>query len=143
MLGCCSNMFGIFTWSGYVESGFSVNGSILVGNLLEESLVAQRQVYDALMKLEGLKSLSKGEIPVDRKMISYVQSSHKEYETALKKKEEGKLRSEKQKELKRKNDRINELRAKKAKINVEQNMAIMEIQMEFDALNAHKLMKQF
>ena len=123
---------------------FLFNGSILVENLLEVSLVTQCQVYDALMKLGGLKSLCKGEIPVDRKMFSYVQSLHKEYETALKKKEEeGKLRSEKQKELKRKNDRINELRAKQAKINVEQNKAMMEIQMELDALNAQKLMKQF
>ena len=37
-----------------VESGFSVNGDMLIENLQEESLVAQRQVYDGVRNVGGL-----------------------------------------------------------------------------------------
>jgi hypothetical protein len=37
-----------------VESGFSVNDSILVENMHEESIVAQRQVYDAVQSVAEL-----------------------------------------------------------------------------------------
>ena len=40
-----------------VESGFSINSGILVENLHEESVVAQRQVYDAVLDAGGRHSM--------------------------------------------------------------------------------------
>ena len=51
-----------------VESGFSVNQSMLVENLQEESLIAQRQVYDGQQSLGGLKSLNNGSIDITKSM---------------------------------------------------------------------------
>ena len=50
-----------------VESGFSINGDMLVENLHEESLVAQRVVYDAIQSAGGIKS-----IQIDRSLLSFV-----------------------------------------------------------------------
>jgi len=37
-----------------VESGFSINNDMLVENLLEDSLVGQRIVYDSVQKAGGV-----------------------------------------------------------------------------------------
>ena len=124
-----------------VESGFSVNGSILVENLLEESLVCQRLVYDGLVHLGGLKSLTKGKILVDKKMMNFVKTSNSRYKDALKEKElktnQHKER-ERERELKRKKEIVADLEAKKAKVIAEQKKAMLELQMEIDSLNAKK-----
>jgi hypothetical protein len=41
-------------WYAIIIIGFSVNGDMLIENLQEESLVAQRQVYDGVRSLGGL-----------------------------------------------------------------------------------------
>ena len=122
-----------------MESGFSVNGSILVENLLEESLVCQRLVYDGLVHLGGLKGLSKGKILVDKKMMNFVKTSNSRYKDALKEKEKKtNQHKERERELKRKKEIVAELEAKKAKVITEQKKAMLELQMEIDSLNAKK-----
>ena len=41
-----------------VESGFSINSDVLVENLLEKSVVAQRQVYDEFITQEVFRKLT-------------------------------------------------------------------------------------
>ena len=50
-----------------VESGFSINNDMLVENLLEESLVGQRTVYDAIQKAGGVLSVN-----IDKRMLQSV-----------------------------------------------------------------------
>ena len=50
-----------------VESGFSINSSIMVENLHEESLVAQRFVYDLVNSLGGIKKIDT--IPINKEML--------------------------------------------------------------------------
>jgi hypothetical protein len=57
-----------------VESGFSINKQILVGNLNEHTLVCQRQVYDAIYSTGGVTNLQ-----INDKIIKYYMSSHRNY----------------------------------------------------------------
>ena len=60
------------------ERGFSINKEYLVPNLIEESLVAQRIVYDNVHDQGGvLKTVT------DKKMILAVRNSRQKYEKAL------------------------------------------------------------
>ena len=63
------------------ERGFSINKEYLVPNLIEESLVAQRIVYDNVHDQGGvLKTVT------DKKMILAVRNSRQKYEKALEEK---------------------------------------------------------
>ena len=64
-----------------VESGFSVNGSILVENLHEQSVVAQRLAYDSVTAAGGITSVN-----IDKSMMNYVRSSRGRYMDELKRK---------------------------------------------------------
>ena len=64
-----------------VESGFSVNGEMLMENLHEQSLVAQRQVYDAVLAAGGVTA-----VEVDKSLLQFVRSSHSRYLECLRKK---------------------------------------------------------
>jgi len=50
--------------NAHVESGFSINGEMLVENLHEESLISQQQVYDALLPAGGVAA-----VEVDKSML--------------------------------------------------------------------------
>ena len=63
-----------------VESGFSISGDVLVTNMQEESVVAQRQVYDGIHAAGGLLN-----VDINASLMSYVRSSHSAYDDALKK----------------------------------------------------------
>ena len=52
-----------------VESGFSVNADMLVENLLEESLSAQRTVYDSVQAAGGLTGVN-----IDKSTLQFVRS---------------------------------------------------------------------
>lgn len=80
-----------------VESGFSVNKNLLVENLLEQSLVAQRTVDNALRFYETIPK-----IPITQAMLSNVRAAHRRYEDSLQEakisqKEEDKKKAEKRK----------------------------------------------
>jgi hypothetical protein len=72
-----------------VEAGFSVNGDLLVENMLEESVVAQRQVYDGVLSLGGVTA-----VPITKSMIQFVRASRTRYEEHLAKKKQMKADSE-------------------------------------------------
>lgn len=92
-----------------LERGFSVNKEIIVPNLKEENLVAQRLVYDDI-QLKG-RIL---EVDFNKKLLSYVRNSHKKYEEYLKNKKKKQAENEEQKkEEHRKQLRIKELEEKK------------------------------
>ena len=54
-----------------VESGFSINGEMLVENLCGDSLIAQHQVYDAVLAAGGITA-----VKVDKSMLQYVCGDH-------------------------------------------------------------------
>ena len=64
-----------------VESGFSINGDILSENLQEESVVAQRQVYDRIHNQGGVLN-----VDITKEMMCSVRVSHSRYTEALKEK---------------------------------------------------------
>ena len=72
-----------------VESGFSINSDVLVENLLEKSVVAQRQVYDGIHHSGGVLK-----VDITKSKIKSVNISYSRYQEALK---ERKKRSEAEK----------------------------------------------
>lgn len=61
-----------------VESGFSVNGDMIIENLHESSLVAQRMVYDSVKSAGGVMNVA-----IDKQMMQYVRGARSRYEQAL------------------------------------------------------------
>ena len=61
-----------------VESGFSINNDMLVENLLEDSLVGQRTVYDSIQKAGGVLS-----VHIDKRMLQFVRAARSLWEEAL------------------------------------------------------------
>ena len=68
----------LFHGNARLESGLSANKEMLVENMSEGSLVAQRMVFD---DVEGGIS----NVDVNRKMLKFVQKSHSEYVKQLEK----------------------------------------------------------
>ena len=79
----CQMAFILSHGNASVESGFSVNGDMLVENLKETSLIAQRQVYDAIIANGGVLK-----IEVTSKMLTYAIQSRSRYQECLKRKRE-------------------------------------------------------
>jgi hypothetical protein len=95
-----------------VESGFSVNEDILVENLHEESLVAQRIVYDPIQSVGSVSS-----VVVDNALLTYVRGSHARYQTALEQKRKAQSDLDKHTAAKKRAaEQIKELQAKKASL---------------------------
>lgn len=72
--------------NAFVEKGFSINKEVIVENQLAKSLVAQRQVYDAIQALGGLDN-----IVIDKQMILKIRNARSLYNEGLK---EAKKKSE-------------------------------------------------
>ena len=70
-----------------LESGFSINKSLLQENMKNESLVAQRIVFDGIQHDGGYLKVN-----ISQDMLCYVRNSHKAYENA--KEENGKRQTE-------------------------------------------------
>ena len=69
-------------WYGFcptaVESGFSVNKELLVKNMKEDTIVAQRIVFDAI-RVVGMDVT---EMDISKKMVGCVKQSHSAYQSA-------------------------------------------------------------
>ena len=95
-----------------VEGGFSVNGDMLVENVQNESLVAQRIVYDAVHCAGGITS-----VHIDKPLLSFVRGSHARYLQALEQKRQTSSAYDQQQALKRKAAaEIKQLEMKKSKV---------------------------
>ena len=95
-----------------VESGFSVNKDILVENLTEQSMVAQRVVYDGKKAAGGVLAVS-----VTKGMMHSVRAARSRYDDALRRNREAASEEEKKAgEKKRIASEIKSLEAKKAKL---------------------------
>lgn len=93
-----------------VESGFSVNGDMLVENLHEDSLVAQRIVYDSVQDAGGITSVN-----IDKSMLQFMRGARGRYQDALERKRQSKSDLDKLAASKRKAaHEIKTLLAKKA-----------------------------
>ena len=80
-----------------VQSGFSVNTDMLVENLKEESLVAQRRVYDSIVASGGVLNVN-----ITSGMLTYARQSHSRCQECLKQQREKATNKEKKvKERKR------------------------------------------
>ncbi len=60
-----------------VESGFSINGDMLIENMHEQSLIAQRQVYDAVKTVGGILK-----VKIDKRMRQQARGAHSRYKAA-------------------------------------------------------------
>lgn len=98
-----------------VESGFSINSDMLVENLHEDSLVAQRTVYDAIKTAGGVSGVA-----IDKNMLMYVRASHRRYTEALEHKKQAENEEKKAVAAKRRvSDEIKQLKGKKQKLEKE------------------------
>ena len=98
-----------------VEGEFSINSDILVENLHEDSIMAQRTVYDAIQAVRGLAGVT-----VDKSMMMYVRTSHRRYQENLERARHTEANTQKQQSaVKRISLEIQELQAKKKKLGKE------------------------
>ena len=98
--------------SAMVESGFSINGDMLVENLHEDSLTSQRQCYDAINAAGSLYLVN-----IDKSMLQYMRGARSRYQVALElKRNESAEEQRKSLEKRRASDQVKLLKAKKAKI---------------------------
>ena len=84
----------------FVESGFSINKSLLQENMKNESLVAQRIVFDGIQHSGYLK------VNISNDMLHYVCNSPKAYENVKEENLRGKQKL-KTKKLRRKDCQLN------------------------------------
>jgi hypothetical protein len=119
-----------------VESGFSINKAVLVENMLEESVIAQRVVYDAIHAAGSVLQVN-----INKSLQQYVRTSRSAYEDALRKKREAAaVEDTRSKEKKRAADQMKQLKAKKARV---QTAAVAEaIAIESEIAELEKVTKQ-
>ena len=109
LLSFMKQILVLFHGNAAVERSFSINKECLVENLHEDSLIAQRCVYDAVATCGGVSA-----VPISKAMIHSVRnSSGKRLEALKKKKDED---SDKANTLKRVAAEMKLLQAKKARI---------------------------
>ena len=114
-----------------VESGFLINGDTLSENLQEESVMAQRQVYDGIHNEGGVLNVN-----ITKEMMHSVRVSHSRYTEALKEKRLKYSEEEKRKAKKRSiNSRMKELKAKKRRLADETEHQKREIDYELKILS--------
>ena len=82
--------------NGRVESGFSINEDLLHENMKQESVVAQRLVYDGVVQEGGLLK-----VDICREMMKEVRKSRTRYQNALSEKRKQQNDHEKQIQEKR------------------------------------------
>lgn len=98
--------------NAFSERGFSVNKEVLIDNLCEESLIAQRRVYDALLYHGGVQK-----IEITKSLLHAARNAHNFYQEALKKKKAEQDAKSRQKAEKRKSsEKLKELEKRKKKI---------------------------
>lgn len=117
-----------------VEGGFSINKSLLVENLLEDSLISQRIIYDALKNIGGPQNFA-----VTKSLITSVRNSRRRYQENLDKKKE--KMSDEQKKIKEKrkiDEQLREVEEKKKKLELQKEKELVELQTLKRALQMKK-----
>lgn len=113
-----------------VESGFSINKELLVENLHESSLIAQRQVYDGIKAEGGVMS-----VDINAAMLRSVRASSSRYKTSLEEKKTARTKEQlKVESRKRAKAQINMLEAKKKKIEVASTIEQQSLDKEISSL---------
>ncbi|XP_075556329.1 uncharacterized protein LOC142588454 [Dermacentor variabilis] len=113
-----------------VERGFSVNKECLIENLNEESLIAQRIVYDGVSAAGGVAN-----VDITDSMVEMVRGASIRWKEELKKKKQDRLdASEAEQNRKRAATRIKELQQKKQRLITEAQNEASLLQEEIDAL---------
>lgn len=98
--------------NAFVERGFSINKEVIVENQLAKSLVAQRQVYDAIQSLGGLDN-----IIIDKEMILKARNARSLYNEALEEvRKEKQIKVNENSNKKKLIDEIDELKNKRLKV---------------------------
>jgi hypothetical protein len=97
-----------------VESGFSVNKELLIKNMEEDTIVAQRIVFDAMR----LADMDLTRINISKKMMADVRQSRAAYDSALQRKKDKQSEEEKltSKDRKRKSMIVSLQQQKKQKL---------------------------
>ena len=80
-----------------VESGFSINNDILSENMLEESIVSQRIVYEGVHKAGSAE-----DVEITPEMLKAVKASHRTYKAAHEEKQKRQSAGQKRQLMKRK-----------------------------------------
>ena len=98
-----------------VERGFSINSELIVENMAEKSVVAQRQVYDGISHYGAPETVS-----VTKSMLTYTQGARQRYIAYLDQQKESasKQKLSEDSNLKRKHetDRLRELKSKRQRL---------------------------
>ena len=92
-----------------VERGFSINKGLLVDNLSENSICAQRLVFDYVQSCGGLLN-----VPITREVILAAQSGRMKYTQYLEEKKKGQIESEATRKRKLCLDEIRQLESKRS-----------------------------
>nr|CAD7200137.1 unnamed protein product [Timema douglasi] len=96
-----------------VEGGFSVNKSLLVENMHEKTVTAQRHIHDEIQEAGRIKN-----IHISKKMLDNVRGARKRYHEYLEMKKQERSEDDKKKAEKRKLDiQVKDLEGKRKKIN--------------------------
>lgn len=113
-----------------VERGFSVNKECLVENMKEESLVAQRLVYDEVSAAGGV-----AEVDVTDKMIDMVRSANIRWKEDLERKKKERLDVlDAERKKKRTAALVKELESKKQKLMEDAQLQVSTLQHEIESL---------
>lgn len=113
-----------------LERGFSINKECLVENQRDVSLIAIRQVYDAVLAAGGVEKVS-----ITKGLVHSVRNARSRYSEALnKQKADKKVEQHAEREKKRRQDIVKELENKKKKLLEETNNEISLIEEEIKAL---------
>nr|CAD7427210.1 unnamed protein product [Timema monikensis] len=76
-----------------VEGGFSVNKSLLVENMHEKTVTAQRHIHDEIQEAGGIKN-----IHISKKMLDYVRGAWKHYHEYLEMKKQERSEEERRRQ---------------------------------------------
>lgn len=107
-----------------IERGFNVNKEVQVENLMKESLISQRIVYDQLRSSESKIH----EIPIPRQLILSCKSAHQRYAQSLE--EKRKVSGDEQKSQKRKLKQEEIICVKRQKSDVEHAVVALKAEIE-------------
>jgi len=107
LLSFLKNVLILSHGNAFVERRFSINKEVIVENQLAKSLVAQRQIYDAIQALGDLNN-----VIIDKQMILKVRNARALEET----KKGGQTEANENLSKKRLIDEIDELKKKRFKV---------------------------
>lgn len=115
-----------------VERGFSINSECLYENMREESVVAKRQIYDAVFYAGGI-----GSVQISNKLIQRVRNSHALYLEDKERRKKEALESDKAKLMKR--QRVAEAKS----LEVKRRKILEDAQKKADSLQEQIVMLKF